>query len=282
MRACGVRLPGCRASLCMQDVNTALVGVAALLQLMSQPTGPLLEAHRAARRAALLTCSSAAGLDASSPAATGGSPRRGAQHQQPGSSKLGPLAARLKPAASLPLAGMSGSGGSLTPQLTGASAVCVLETGRTGGGSGSSSPRGGLGGGWAAAGTRHSSTAALVAAGGDVGSSEPILLRVLCHRWLARAHGAASFCARAAPCCTGSRSYTLDLARLRAAPLLCWHVLWRAAAASGPTMRPANISRRRRACPSHATRRLERRSAASPALPGPECCAHQCSMQRRV
>eukprot|EP00775_Hariotina_reticulata_P003791 gene3791-4049_t len=39
----------------MQDINATLAGLSAVLKLMGQHTGPLVEAHRAARRAALLS-----------------------------------------------------------------------------------------------------------------------------------------------------------------------------------------------------------------------------------
>jgi hypothetical protein len=84
-----------------------------------------------------------------------------------------------------------GAAGAASAGPTGSS-VYSLQV--TGGGAGGNSPRGGggssprgSGGGKAPAGAVQQMAYAIAAADGDVCSCEHVLLKVLCHRWAARA-----------------------------------------------------------------------------------------------
>lgn len=172
--------------ICLQDINATLAGLTALLKLFAKPTGQLIEDHKTARRAALAAygstgnASNGAALGAAGP--TGGVYTTGTssklQHQQQQQQQYGPLAANRMIAGGAGFAAVSagptGSSAEYSPRVTGGS----------GGGSGggySGSPRKGAA---TAAAAAVQTVMAIAAAGGDVGSQEHVLLKILCHRWV--------------------------------------------------------------------------------------------------
>lgn len=294
-----------------QDIRTALLGLEGILRLMRQQTGPLIESHKRAHRAALLagptapasplppssTSSAAAAAGAFSgsgwgqgPAAAGGpssgssssyhtcSPSQAASAVITGAASssstlppsLGPLAAAKlantaqgSPTAAGAAGRVSdrGSGGGFvvghhSRQSTGGSTSGSTfddeaSYGSAGGGgspnwaaskvvgSGAASPAAAGAGAAGAAGVlggigcmRRTAQDVAAAGGGGVEAQEPILLRVLCHRWVGR-QGAVRQTARlqqpAEACCCGGaaavmcqvRSDVCRVARMLSSRAVC-------------------------------------------------------------
>lgn len=158
------RPPGCLAAdrflAPVQDIRAALLGLDGVLKLMRQHTGPLIEAHRAARRAALLAGPAAPSTPPPASAAGFATGQRASAASNSSNSHY----------SRSPTAGISNSNGLQVLGPLAAAKLANANQGSPGAGSGGGSSRSGSGGGSASGGgagfAQHSTTPT----GGSMGS----------------------------------------------------------------------------------------------------------------